>query len=214
MLILTIAEKHIGAVSMARDRASCGEWPDPVSPAEFMAWIEDEEQIQRDNAASSPAEAAEMLPYAETLGHYAALLRACGVQPAPIFGYEYVRDHLVHTLIALAKRVESGEDYGPIFDGVNLFMELLTRVRAMSKGRNAEHKALLKSVEEPLGLLRDLVFVINRDKDGSYFICEEAEEIIGDAVIFLSERLGKDWATDLRHVLPPGSEDIEIGAQV
>jgi hypothetical protein len=213
-LILIMAEKQIGAVSMARDRASCGEWPDPISPAEFLAWIEDEEEIQRDNAASSPAEAAEILPYAELLGHYAGLLRACDVEPAPIFGYEYIRNHLVHTLIALAKRVESGEDYGPIFDGTNLFMELLTRVRALSKTKNADDEAALKSAEELLGALRDLVFFINVDKDGNYFICEEGREDVEAAQVLLCERLGKDWATDLHHVLPPSNEDIEIGAQV
>lgn len=213
-LILIIAEKQGGAVSIARDRASCGEWPDPVSPAEFLAWIEDEEEIQRDIAKDSPAEAAERLPHAEILGHYAGLLRAAGVEPAPIFSYTYLRDHLIHTLITLAKRVESGEDYGPIFDGVNLFMELLTRVRALAKAKNTEDEAAVKSANEALGVLRDLVFVINADKDGSYFICEEARENVVDAQMFLCKRLGQDWTTDLYHVLPPGEEDVEIGAQV
>lgn len=197
MLILAMAEKHIGAVSMARDRASYGEWPDPVTAADFLAWIENEEQVQRDESEASPHEASERLPEAELLGMYAKLLRATGVKPAAVFDYEYLRHNLAHRLAALAQRVNAGEDFGKIFDGVNLFHKLLVRTVATNRAASAERDRLLNVIENSVFTLRDLVLAINLGRDGSYFIRQEAQEDVEAAHKFLQERLGENWTADL-----------------
>jgi len=79
--ILTAAELQAGLVSMARDRAACSEWPVPERPADTLFWIEDEEELQRDQAEICPEEAGVRLPYADLLHCYAGLLRQAGVRP-------------------------------------------------------------------------------------------------------------------------------------
>lgn len=197
MLILTMAEKHIGAVSMARERADDGDWPKPITPADFLAWIEDEVALQRTRAEDASDEAGARLPYPRQLELYAELLRATGVKPAAVFNYEYLRHNLAHRLAALAQRVNAGEDFGKIFDGVNLFQELLVRTVATNRAASVERDRLLKAIEESVFALRDLVSVINRDNGRAYFIREEAQENVKAAHDLLDERLGVNWFATL-----------------
>lgn len=140
--ILSAAEARAGLVSMAQERAACGEWPTPETPADFLFWIEDEEQIQRDLAEARPEEAEERAPYADLLHHYAALLRQAGVWPScPVWSYEYILRHLLKHLEALSARFQGGEDLGRIFDGTDLFRELAEKVQALDRARGIKDAA-------------------------------------------------------------------------
>lgn len=207
MMILVMAEKFMGEVSQSRDRAASTEWPEPITPADFLGWMEDEANLQRDQAEHSPDEAAERLAYAENLELFASLLRGAGVEPTPIFDEAHLSNLLVHTLIALSQRVETGEDYGRIFDaaqGANLFEDLLMRFRAVNKARatmrkaeQAERSVLIAERDECLGVLRDLTGLINLDKDDSYFLCKEAKPEIDAANRLIIEHFGEALFADL-----------------
>lgn len=82
--ILMEAEETVGAISMARDRASCGEWPMPMSPEDYVSWIIDEAELQEEQAATHPEEADERLPYAKALRDISARLQAAGVRLVPM----------------------------------------------------------------------------------------------------------------------------------
>lgn len=200
MMILVVAEKHFGEVSQSRDRAASIEWPEPTTPADLLGWMEDEARLQREQAEDHPDEAEERLAYAKRLELYAALLRNAGVEPTPIFDEEYLTNHLVHTLIALSHHVDTkgGLTVGPHEEGLgggNLFEDLLKRFRAVNKARaekrttgEAERSVLIAEHDECLGILDYLVDRINPDKDGIYFLSEDAKPMV-DAAKEIVERL-------------------------
>lgn len=211
MMILVVAEKFMGEVSQSRDRAAAAEWPEPTTPADFLGWMEDETELQRDQAERHPDEAEGRLAYAKRLELFASLLRYAGVEPTPIFDEDYLADHLVHLLIALSHRVETGADYRntlyAIFHGAkgtNLFEDLLMRFRAINKARatkrttgEAERSVLIAERDECLGVLRDLAGLINVDKDDSYFLCKEAKPEIDAANRLVIEHFGDALFADL-----------------
>lgn len=81
--VLKYAESELGAVSLANERASYGEWPVPESPADYLMWIEDEAEIQEAGAEAHPYEADTWTTYAIALRKFAADLRELGVTPSP-----------------------------------------------------------------------------------------------------------------------------------
>lgn len=82
--ILREAEDTIGVKSMAEDRAACGGWPKPVTVADYLMWIEDEAEVQDDQAkeADSPDEITERTVYAAALQEVAKKLRDQGFRPS------------------------------------------------------------------------------------------------------------------------------------
>lgn len=83
--ILKLADQELQVVSMADDRASCGEWAQPVTPADYLMWIEDEVEMQReiaDFAGKAAEEITSRNDYAERLDYWAKALRAAGVVPS------------------------------------------------------------------------------------------------------------------------------------
>jgi hypothetical protein len=85
--ILDEAESTIGVKSLARERASCGEWPAPKSIGQFLFWIEDEASLQADMAeveADFPdGNETRLQTHAQALREVADRLRDIGFTPAP-----------------------------------------------------------------------------------------------------------------------------------
>lgn len=84
--ILEEAEREIQAKSMAEDRACCGEWSYPKTPADYLMWLEDEAELQQnlmfaDETLDSP-EVKAREDYASRLLFYSRLLREFGVKPS------------------------------------------------------------------------------------------------------------------------------------
>ena len=75
-----ILNEHPYCVELARERASCGCWPAPNSPSDFLMWIEDEADTQADQGEQYPDE--NRKPYAAYLREVADLLRDTGVVPS------------------------------------------------------------------------------------------------------------------------------------
>jgi hypothetical protein len=82
--ILADAEEALGAKSMARERAACGNWPRPHTIPDFLMWLEDEASIQEQQIADHPEEAGERMPYVQALRGLAEELRQLGFEPAPV----------------------------------------------------------------------------------------------------------------------------------
>lgn len=74
--ILRDAEVTDLVMSTIRERAVCGSWPDPKTPADFLAWIEDEAAFQ-ETYGSRPA-------YVQRLQEVAERLHDLGITPAPM----------------------------------------------------------------------------------------------------------------------------------
>jgi hypothetical protein len=66
-----------------RDRAACGEWPLPETPAELLAWIEDEAEIQEQQLKDHPNED-DRAPYIKVLRAITAHMRASEIEPAKL----------------------------------------------------------------------------------------------------------------------------------
>ena len=66
------------------DRAACGEWPLPETPADFLAWIDDERQIQEDFLADDihEDERSQRGAYVRRLGEIFRELRDAGITPS------------------------------------------------------------------------------------------------------------------------------------
>lgn len=79
--ILDEAEEKINVRDMAEDRAFCGNWPAPQHPEDYLMWIEDEVQVQRDTAEEDPDLNAIRIGYAAILDGIAKQLRDLGVKP-------------------------------------------------------------------------------------------------------------------------------------
>jgi hypothetical protein len=88
--VLIEANNELGVMDMARERAACGEWPQPETPGDYLAWIEDEATIQEEQAAAEidwiPGAFQERMTYANALRTVARKLRSLSVQPAKLFG--------------------------------------------------------------------------------------------------------------------------------
>lgn len=69
--------------AMAEERAACGNWPAPKTEADYLMWIEDEIEVQKDQADAQPNEAPERLAYASELSQASLDLRSAGVLPSP-----------------------------------------------------------------------------------------------------------------------------------
>jgi hypothetical protein len=85
--ILDEAEDAIGVKSLARERASCGEWPIPQTPGEFLFWIEDE-AVHQEDMTEVEAELLEgnetrLQTHTQALREVADRLRDLGFTPAP-----------------------------------------------------------------------------------------------------------------------------------
>lgn len=74
--ILLKAEDEISVLSMARDRAASGGWPEPKTPGDFLMWIEDEKNVQED--INDP----DGKGYILSLSILAMRLRSLGITPA------------------------------------------------------------------------------------------------------------------------------------
>jgi len=86
--ILEEWERKLGVMSMALDRFGCGCWPEeippPTSPEDFLAWIEDEAEFQREQyeiEKDTFNEADLRLAYANELEEAAGELRKAGILP-------------------------------------------------------------------------------------------------------------------------------------
>lgn len=80
--ILGEAEGAFEAMSVARERASNGEWPAPQSIPSFMMWIQDEWEIQDCLVTECPKESD--LVYASALLNLVEELHALGFEPSPV----------------------------------------------------------------------------------------------------------------------------------
>lgn len=80
--ILREAEDTDFLMSMANDRAACGNFLPPTTPASFLYWFEDEAEIQEAQAATYPDEAEQRLQYAAILRDVAERLRDLGYEPS------------------------------------------------------------------------------------------------------------------------------------
>ncbi len=82
--ILAKWEIKIGVCSMAQDRVACGRWrePSPWTPADYLAWVEDEAKIHEERCADHPEE--DQKEYASLLREVAKELREAGVAPIPL----------------------------------------------------------------------------------------------------------------------------------
>lgn len=82
--MLSEAEEAFNAKSMARERAACGNWPQPRTIPDFLMWLEDEASIQEQQIADHPEESGERAPYARALRGLAGELRQLGFEPAAV----------------------------------------------------------------------------------------------------------------------------------
>lgn len=84
--LLAAAEAAFLVKSMALGRHACGAWttPAPVTPADFLAWIEDEAALQEEQAADHPGEYDDRFAEALILRSLACHLRCLGVTPSPL----------------------------------------------------------------------------------------------------------------------------------
>jgi hypothetical protein len=92
--LLAAAEQDTLLVSMAQERAGCGEWLPELHPrtaADYLTWALDEALVQVEQALQEMREEAanpqhtydrDRLPYAMRLLHWAGKLAECGVYPA------------------------------------------------------------------------------------------------------------------------------------
>jgi hypothetical protein len=79
--ILCEAEEAFEVVSMAHERASCGNWPAPALVQDCLFWIEDEARVQ-ENLLRCDQAAVEDWIYTRALWSLASELRGLGFQPA------------------------------------------------------------------------------------------------------------------------------------
>jgi hypothetical protein len=65
------------------ERAASGEWPQPITPSDFMAWFADEAEIQRDQVEGEhdAQEIKDRLAYADKLDTIVGRLAAQGITP-------------------------------------------------------------------------------------------------------------------------------------
>jgi len=80
--ILQEAEDAFEALSVARERAANGEWPEPQSIPDFLMWIQDEWDVQDHLVADSPKDSD--LVYASALLDLVEELRALGFESSPV----------------------------------------------------------------------------------------------------------------------------------
>ena len=79
--ILNQAEESHLVMSMAWDRAGCGNWTQPTTIGDHLWWLEDEVEIQEAQAESFPDEAPRRQTYANILREIAGQLRDLGFGP-------------------------------------------------------------------------------------------------------------------------------------
>jgi len=80
--VLAYAERIFGIQTWLTERAANGGWSPPATPADYLAWIEDEARSQEEQAADHPDERADRLYLALALRTVATHLRCLGVQPS------------------------------------------------------------------------------------------------------------------------------------
>ncbi len=80
--VLELAELTAGVKEMAEERAAHGEWPAPMTVADYLAWIEDEATIQEEQAADHSQERGDRIADALALQAVACHLRCLGVRPS------------------------------------------------------------------------------------------------------------------------------------
>lgn len=80
--ILREAEGTDFLMSMAEDRAACGNFRSPTSLGDYLFWFEDEAEIQEAQAETYPDEAEKRLRYAAVLREVADRLRELGYEPS------------------------------------------------------------------------------------------------------------------------------------
>jgi hypothetical protein len=77
--ILYKAEEEAWVMSMANERSGCADRPMPETPAEYLAWINDELEIQQDQLEGYPEET-DRKGYIELLTRVVSELRMLGVE--------------------------------------------------------------------------------------------------------------------------------------
>ena len=80
--VLEMAELTADAKTLAEERAANGDWPAPVTVADYLAWIEDEATIQEEQAADHSQERGDRIADALALQAVACHLRCLGVRPS------------------------------------------------------------------------------------------------------------------------------------
>jgi hypothetical protein len=81
--MLAEAEEALGAKSMARERAACGNWPKPRTIQDYLMWLEDEAARSERQAADHTEESRKRLPYVRALRGLVEELRQLGFEPNP-----------------------------------------------------------------------------------------------------------------------------------
>ena len=79
--ILCEAEDAFEVVSMAYERASCGDWPAPAMVQDYLFWIEDEARVQENLLCCDQASVEDRI-YTRALWSLASELRELGYQPS------------------------------------------------------------------------------------------------------------------------------------
>ena len=85
--VLEWAERELCIVSATQDWAACIGQSAPVTASDYLAWWEDEVEIQMDNADEEDgsehyADAEQTREYAEKIGEFCADLRELGIVPS------------------------------------------------------------------------------------------------------------------------------------
>lgn len=78
--VLAKAERSCELVNITQDRCACGAWEPPTTPGEWLAWFEDEIEMQLDRQD-------QWGPEPEWIMRATAIcqrLRAMGITPAPL----------------------------------------------------------------------------------------------------------------------------------
>jgi hypothetical protein len=81
--ILDESEEAFAALSMAKERASNGNWPEPSTIPNYLFWIEDEARLQEECGWGHLDEISERSIYARALRNLADELLELGFTPSP-----------------------------------------------------------------------------------------------------------------------------------
>jgi len=77
-------ERHWHTIAFLNERAACGSWPIPDTPAEIAAWALDEMTVQSELAHKYPGEAVDRMASAARFAELAATYLQNGTVPAAL----------------------------------------------------------------------------------------------------------------------------------